>query len=94
MDAVEVGRACDDLGFLWYEDPYRDVRPEFMVRFRWKPGCVAFWDNRSTAHLAPRDIFETEFDRQFWRVTLMGEAPVGVDGRLSNLIEGRPITPV
>ena len=25
MDAVEVGRACDDLGFLWYEDPYRDA---------------------------------------------------------------------
>ena len=23
MDAVEVGRACDDLGFFWYEDPYR-----------------------------------------------------------------------
>jgi L-alanine-DL-glutamate epimerase-like enolase superfamily enzyme len=25
MDAVEVGRACDDLGFFWYEDPYRDA---------------------------------------------------------------------
>lgn len=24
LDAVEVGRACDDLGFFWYEDPYRD----------------------------------------------------------------------
>lgn len=70
------------------------VRPEFAVRFRWEPGCVAFWDNRSTAHLAPRDIFETEFDRQFWRVTLMGEVPVGVDGRSSTLIEGQPITPV
>ena len=25
MDAVEVGRACDDLGFFWYEDPFRDA---------------------------------------------------------------------
>ena len=25
MDAVEVGKACDDLGFFWYEDPYRDA---------------------------------------------------------------------
>lgn len=25
LDAVEVGRACDDLGFFWYEDPFRDA---------------------------------------------------------------------
>lgn len=25
LDAVEVGRACDDLKFFWYEDPYRDA---------------------------------------------------------------------
>lgn len=24
IDALEVGRAADDLGFFWYEDPYRD----------------------------------------------------------------------
>jgi len=23
-DALEVGRACDEEGFYWYEDPYRD----------------------------------------------------------------------
>ncbi|GAB6862904.1 enolase C-terminal domain-like protein [Haloplanus litoreus] len=23
-DALRVGRACDEAGFLWYEDPYRD----------------------------------------------------------------------
>jgi L-alanine-DL-glutamate epimerase-like enolase superfamily enzyme len=23
-DALEVGRACDEQGFFWYEDPYRD----------------------------------------------------------------------
>ena len=24
-DAIYVGRACDDAGFYWYEDPYRDA---------------------------------------------------------------------
>jgi L-alanine-DL-glutamate epimerase-like enolase superfamily enzyme len=24
MDALTVGRACDDAGYFWYEDPYRD----------------------------------------------------------------------
>ncbi|MGH7104181.1 MAG: enolase C-terminal domain-like protein [Acetobacteraceae bacterium] len=24
MDALTVGRACDEAGFFWYEDPYRD----------------------------------------------------------------------
>ncbi len=78
------------LELLWEHS----VLPEFTVRLRWEPGSVAFWDNRATAHLAPRDIFDSEFDRQFWRVTLMGEVPVGVDGRSSTAIEGAAITPV
>ena len=78
------------LEFLWEHV----VRPEFTVRFRWSPGCVAFWDNRSTAHLAPRDIFDSEFDRQFYRVTLVGDVPVGVDGKPSTSLEGAPIVAV
>ena len=70
------------------------IRPDFTVRFRWQPGSIAFWDNRATAHLAPRDIFDTDFERQFYRVTLNGEVPVGIDGRPSTAIEGRPIEPV
>ncbi|MGB7301764.1 MAG: TauD/TfdA family dioxygenase [Burkholderiaceae bacterium] len=64
------------------------VLPEYTVRFRWAPGSVAFWDNRSTAHLAPRDIFDADFDRQFYRVTLLGAVPVGVDGKTSEAVEG------
>lgn len=67
------------------------VRPEFTVRFRWEPGSIAFWDNRATAHLAPRDIFDTDFERQFYRVTLLGDVPRGVDGRESTALEGAPI---
>ena len=25
MDALQVGRACDEAGYVWYEDPYRDT---------------------------------------------------------------------
>ena len=67
------------------------VSTEFTVRFRWAPGSVAFWDNRATAHLAPVDIFTTDFDRQFYRVTLNGDVPVGVDGRPSTRLSGAPI---
>ena len=70
------------------------VRPEFTVRFKWEPGSVAFWDNRSTAHLAPRDIFDAEFDRQFYRVTLLGDVPVGVNGEASTSMAGDPISAV
>ena len=67
------------------------LRPEFMVRFRWEPGSVAFWDNRSCLHLATPDIFDLDFDRQLYRVTLMGEPRCGIDGTLSRLLSGSPI---
>ena len=67
------------------------TRPEYTVRFKWNAGDIAFWDNRSTVHLAPRDIFESDFDRQLYRVTLTGKPLVGIDGSLSRSIEGEPI---
>ena len=67
------------------------TRPEYTVRFKWNAGDIAFWDNRSTVHLAPRDIFESDFDRQLYRVTLVGKPLVGTDGSLSRSIEGEPI---
>jgi taurine dioxygenase len=70
------------------------VRPEFVVRFRWNAGDIAIWDNRSTAHLAPEDIHDTEFDRQLYRVTLAGDVPVGVDGTSSTSIVGEPLLPL
>jgi len=70
------------------------VRTEYTVRFKWNAGDIAFWDNRSTAHLAPTDIFESDYDRQLYRITLVGEVPVGVDGRPSTAIEGDPILTV
>ena len=72
------------------------VRPEFTVRFRWEAGSIAFWDNRATAHLAPRDIFDTEFERQFYRVTLAGDVRGGSTGanlRASKALRSRHSDP-
>ncbi|MFE0465116.1 TauD/TfdA dioxygenase family protein [Kitasatospora sp. NPDC058965] len=68
------------------------TRPEYTVRFRWEPGHVAFWDNRATAHLAPRDLEHLDVARTLHRVTLIGDVPVGPDGRESELVHGRPFT--
>ncbi|AJK49729.1 TauD/TfdA dioxygenase family protein [Burkholderia plantarii] len=67
------------------------TRPEFTVRFKWEPRSLAFWDNRATAHLAPSDIFDLDFDRQLYRTTLVGDVPVGPDGRASVALEGTPV---
>jgi alpha-ketoglutarate-dependent sulfate ester dioxygenase len=68
------------------------TRPEYTVRLRWEPGTVAFWDNRATAHLAPRDIEHLDLQRTLHRVTLVGDVPVGPDGRESQLVAGKPFT--
>jgi alpha-ketoglutarate-dependent sulfate ester dioxygenase len=64
--------------------------PEYTVRFHWEPGSVAFWDNRATAHNGPQDLGHLDVERVLHRITLIGEIPVGPDGRSSELIEGVP----
>lgn len=70
------------------------VRPEFTLRFKWSPGSLAMWDNRSTAHMAPRDFQHTDFDRQLFRTTSVGAIPVGVNGEKSKSLEGTPLEAV
>jgi alkyl sulfatase len=65
------------------------VRPEYTVRFKWEPGSIAFWDNRSTVHLAPTDM-TLDHDRRLYRVTLVGDVPQGPDGRPSIALDGEP----
>ena len=64
--------------------------PEHTVRFKWEPGSVAFWDNRAAVHLAPSDHGHLDGARSLYRVTLVGDVPVGPDGRRSVAIEGSP----
>jgi taurine dioxygenase len=45
-------------------------RPEFTCRFSWRVGSIAFWDNRSTWHLALNDYQGQR--REMHRITLEG----------------------
>ncbi|WP_330308226.1 MULTISPECIES: TauD/TfdA family dioxygenase [unclassified Streptomyces] len=64
---------------------------EYTVRFRWEPGSIAFWDNRTTCHLAPTDFAQLGVDRVMHRVTLLGQPAVGPDGFTSRLVAGEPL---
>lgn len=70
------------------------TRPEYTVRWRWRAGDVAIWDNRATAHLAPTDLTHLRVARRMHRVTVAGDPPVGVDGRPSRALAGVPIPPL
>ena len=66
------------------------VHPAHTVRFHWEPGSVAMWDNRATAHLAPADLNDPDLERILYRVSIVGDVPVGPDGRMSTAIAGEP----
>ena len=49
--------------------------PEFLVRYQWRPGTLAFWDNRTTMHYGVYDYGDER--RIMHRVILRGERPAG-----------------
>jgi taurine dioxygenase len=44
-----------------------------QCRFRWRPGSVAFWDNRATQHVVSNDFLPAK--RVMERVTVVGDKP-------------------
>ena len=48
-------------------------RPEFVIRWRWKPDTLAFWDNRVTQHYTVDDYQPNR--RVMHRVTILGDRP-------------------
>lgn len=55
---------------------YREfTRPEYQCRFRWTPGAIAFWDNRSTQHYAVSDYAPQR--RVMDRISIAGDRPFG-----------------
>ncbi|MBD0336464.1 MAG: TauD/TfdA family dioxygenase [Cyanobacteria bacterium Co-bin13] len=62
------------------------TRPENTVRWQWRLGDVAFWDNRATQHYAIADYGHQP--RRVQRVTIVGDLPVGLDGQTSQAIKG------
>lgn len=57
------------LDFLFWHQ----VRPEFTCRFSWRPGSIAFWDNRCALHNPVNDYHG--YRRLLHRVTLAGDLP-------------------
>jgi alpha-ketoglutarate-dependent sulfate ester dioxygenase len=62
------------------------IRVENTVRWRWRVGDLAIWDNRATQHIAVFDYGKAH--RRGERVTVAGPVPVGVDGRASVAVQG------
>jgi taurine dioxygenase len=46
---------------------------DVQCRFRWRPGSVAFWDNRATQHIVSNDFLPAK--RIMERVTIAGDEP-------------------
>jgi alpha-ketoglutarate-dependent taurine dioxygenase len=68
----DLTRAESDhlLAFLYAHS----TKPEYTVRWHWRPGDLAFWDNRATQHAVVGDYGEQH--RVIQRVTLRGDRPV------------------
>ena len=48
-------------------------KPEYQVRWHWKPNSIAFWDNRITQHYAVNDYLPHR--RIMNRATILGDRP-------------------
>ncbi|WP_197379661.1 TauD/TfdA dioxygenase family protein [Mycolicibacterium mengxianglii] len=64
----------------------RVTRLENTVRWNWRLGDLAVWDNRATQHYAVSD-YDDQY-RRLNRVTLSGDIPVDVFGQQSRSIHG------
>jgi taurine dioxygenase len=53
------------------------VEPERVVRWHWREGDVAVWDNRATSHYAAADYTDR---RVMHRITIAGDQPQGIHG--------------
>lgn len=57
------------------------TRAENTVRWRWRVGDIAIWDNRATQHYSVADYGDSP--RILHRVSLKGDIPVSLDGQHS-----------
>ena len=65
---IDVDESLRLLDFL-----FRHVaKPEYQCRFAWRPGSMAFWDNRAALHYAVADYWPEK--RLMHRVTIVDDA--------------------
>jgi alpha-ketoglutarate-dependent taurine dioxygenase len=57
------------------------TRLENTVRWTWRDGDIAIWDNRATQHYAVADYDNQR--RRLHRITVAGDIPIGIKGDLS-----------
>lgn len=69
FDGMSEAESAPILDYLFEHQ----IRPEFTCRFRWEPGSIAFWDNRSVQHNPINDYHG--FKRVMHRITLAGDTP-------------------
>jgi len=64
------------------------TRPEYQVRFHWRPGSLVVWDNQAVAHAGPIDYQHFTGARTVRRITVAGELTKGPGGFTSKPLEG------
>jgi alpha-ketoglutarate-dependent sulfate ester dioxygenase len=62
------------------------TRLENTVRWTWRDGDIAIWDNRATQHHAVADY--DDLPRLLHRITVAGDIPVGIGGDTSAVRKG------
>jgi taurine dioxygenase len=69
FDGMSEAESAPLLSYLFEHQ----TKPEFTCRFRWRPGSLAFWDNRATQHNPVNDYHGHR--RIMHRMTLAGDRP-------------------
>ena len=81
-----AGLSSADYGVLYDLLQRHVTRLENTVRWSWRPGDVAIWDNRATQHYAVADYDDQP--RLMHRITVAGPIPVGINGDTSVALTG------
>jgi taurine dioxygenase len=81
-----TGLSSVDSGDLFRLLQRQVTRLENTVRWSWRPGDIAIWDNRATQHYAVADY--DDLPRLLHRITIAGPIPVGISGDTSVVRKG------
>ena len=81
-----IGLTATDSNALFDLFQRHIIRLENTVRWTWRPGDIAIWDNRATQHYAVADY--DDHPRLMHRITLAGDIPIGLDGVHSLALKG------